>query len=114
MKANMRWMLLILVLFAVGFLSACDEDDPTEVVKWDLTINNNSDNIYDIYQDTDLIGHEFTSAGQVGAQSSKVLHDRVTTVGYTFRLVPVGQAVENFDFETTVSSNGADQSWSVP
>lgn len=104
----------MLVLFSVGFLSACDEDDPTDVVQWDLTINNNTDTIYDIYQDTDLVGHEFTNAGQVGAQSSKVLTDRVTTVGYTFRLVPVGQVFDDFDFEKAISSNGANQSWSVP
>ena len=115
MRTSAKWMLLLTVTAALGLLGGCgDEDNPVAVVQWDLTINNNTATIYDIYQDTDLAGSDFVNVGQVGANGSHTITDLTTSVNYTFRLVPNGQPVGDFEHETTLSSSGNDRSWTVP
>ncbi len=108
-------LLISLLLISLLSMAGCsDDDDPTSVLKWDLTITNNTAVTYDIWQDAGMAGTEFTLVDQVNPVSSRVLANRTVGVTYTYRLALAGEAVGQYEHETVISSDGENKSWIVP
>lgn len=109
--------LFALCLLAVG-LVACDDDEVTAVVEYDITIVNNDDVAYEVWVDANVDVEGFVRDGSVEASGSRVFLDRVIAVGYHFRLLNPGQDPEppadEFEYEQNITSNGPDFTWTVP
>ena len=94
---------------------ACDDDDVTETVTYDITIVNTIDAQYGLWVDVSVDEDGFVEDGVLDALGERVLVDRDVKVGYHIRLTLPGQDpdMDEFEHETTIFSEGQNITWEV-
>ena len=111
-----RCVLFAVVVAALFVFAGCsDDNDPTEVLKYDITIINGIATDYEVWIDADIDTAGFVQDGTVANSATRVLRDRVIDVSYHIRLVEAGQDPETtFAHERTVrQTDDADVTWTV-
>ncbi len=108
--------LFVLCFLAVG-LVACDDDEVTAVVEYDITIVNNDGVAYQVWIDANVDTEGFVRDGDIGADATRVFRDHTIAVAYHFRLLTPGQNPEppddEFEHQRIITSNGPDITWNV-
>lgn len=105
---------LVAVLALLLPLAGCTDDDPIDSVRFTIFVDNRTDVDYDVWVTVDVVNDPFVRQSSVAAQEIVALRDRLIGLDYTLRLVPTGQAVQQYDFQTTITSTGDDETWTVP
>ena len=98
-------MILTMALFFVS-ISSCKKDDTEAVVHYNLRIENNMDQAYDIYMKNNGSNLDFILEGHVAANSILELKDLTIGIQYTLRGVTPGTSVDDYEFEQVFTSNG--------
>ncbi len=98
----------ILLIVGLAFISgACGEDDPEEVVRYKLIVNNTTATNVDIFLNTDLTTDGFVSEGTVVAGGTREINNLVIEANYTLRASVQGESVDDFFDEQTFSNSTA-------
>ena len=97
-------MILTMALFFVS-ISSCKKDDNETIVHYNLRIENNMDEAYDIYMKNNASNLDFIQEGHVAANSTLELVDLTIGIQYTLRGVTPGNSVDDYDFEEVFTSN---------
>lgn len=104
-----------LAICAVVALLACGcGDDDSGFNTYNLTIENGSDTTYELHVAADVGNIGFVPNGLLASGESRVLQGLVADVTYTIRLVEPGSAIDDFDFEQTVVSDGGERTLNFP
>ncbi len=97
-------MILAMALFIVS-ISSCKKDDTETIVYYNLRIENNMDQAYDIYMKNNVSNLDFIQEGHVAANSTLELKDLTIGIQYTLRGVTPGNSVDDYEFEQVFTSN---------
>ena len=97
-------MILTMALFLVS-ISSCKKDDAEADVHYNLKIENNVDQAYDIFMKNDASNLDFIQQGHVAANSTIEIKDLTIALHYTLRVVVPGNSVDNYEQELTFTSD---------
>jgi hypothetical protein len=110
MQRNLRrWLSVVALAAALPLFTRCEDEGPSGA-RFDLIVQNQTATVYDLFVNGTS---GFVSAGQVGANGSITLQNLVVGTNYTFRRSLVGTGPMTFVEERTVSSTGADVTWTI-
>ena len=97
-------IILTMALFIVS-ISACKKDDTEADVHYNLKIENNMDQAYDIFMKNNASNLNFIQQGHVAAQSTIEIKDLTIGLHYTLRGVIPGNSVDDYEFEKAFTSD---------
>ena len=96
--------ILMLALFVVS-VSSCKKDDAEADTHYNLKLENNTEQDYDVYMKNNASGLDFIKQGTVPAHTTLELKDLTIALHYTLRVVVPGNSVDNYEQELTFTSD---------
>jgi len=101
---------LALVMMAVG---ACNEDDVKDIVEYNLTIENNTATVFDVWIDNPLSSHGYYFASHVAANHKTIIHELDIGIEYKVNLVLKDEPAEPSVHHRIVHSSSDDVIWTI-
>ncbi len=106
-------MKMLCLLFVLFIAAGCvGDDDPVAPTNFALAIDNRVATSYDVYRATAATG-PFTKVGHALSGTTYWIRGLDVGTTYHFRLVPPGSTADQFHFERSIASSGADVVWVV-
>ena len=103
-KAISITVLLMMALFVIS-ISSCNKDDTEADVHYNLKIENNTDQDYDVFMKNNASGLDFIKRGTVSAHATLELKDLTIGLNYTLRVTLPGNSMNDYEQEIEFTSD---------
>lgn len=97
-------VILTMALFLLS-ISSCKKNDPEADTLYNLKIENNTGQDYDVYMKNNVSGLDFIKRGTVQAHKTLDLKDFTIGLQYKLRVVVPGNSVDDYEQELTFTSD---------